>query len=110
MVRIDDAVVVKYTKDGHFEILADPDSVLDLRNGKDIDVAGALAVLNIFKDAGAADKASESELIRVFKTDDPVKIAEEIMKNGDFQPTAEQKRKMITVIRKQVIGIVMQNS
>ncbi|MBR9680925.1 MAG: ribosome assembly factor SBDS [Candidatus Altiarchaeota archaeon] len=111
MVQVNEAVVVKYDKsDAHFEILADPDLVLKAREGDDIDVSKALAVFEIYKNASKAEKASLSEVQRVFGTDDPIKVAHTIILKGIFHPTTAQKKVMMERIKQQIIGILMQNS
>ncbi len=111
MVTLDEAVVVRYEKEGHrFEILADPEAVLALREGKKVNIKEALAVEEIFKDARKAERASEEALIKVFGTTDVQAIAEKIMKEGEFRPTVEQRRRMLERIRKQIIEIIAKNS
>ena len=111
MVRIDEAAIVSYTNSGlKFEILADPDAVLKFREGKDIDLRNALALLEIYKDGRRAEKASESDLNKVFGTINPEEIAKVILKKGDFHPTTEQKRKMLEKVRKQIIELIVSNS
>ncbi len=111
MVRIEDAIVVRFEKAGlRFEVLADPDAVMSLREGKEVDVPSSLAVMEIFRDARKAEKASESDLEKVFGTDDPLKVAVRIMKEGEFHPTAEQRREMLDRVRKQIIDIIVRNS
>lgn len=111
MVKIEEAVVVRYQKAGStFEILVDPEAVMKLREGKEIDVGSALAVMEIFKDARKAEKASEAEMEKIFGTSDVIEVARRIMKEGEFHPTAEQRRKMVEQIRNQIIEIIARNS
>ncbi len=110
MVRIEDAIVVKYERDGHFEVLADPEMALAIKEGRSQDVRGALAAFEVFKDARKAEKASESEIERVFDTLDLEAVAGEIIRKGEFNPTTEQKRRMIREIRNRLIELVRQNS
>ena len=110
-ISLDDAVVVRYEKGGErFEILVDPDAVLKLRQGGEIDFREALAVQDVFKDARKAERASETALEKVFETTDPIQAAAVIMKQGEFHPTAEQKKKMLEQIRKQIIELIARNS
>jgi len=111
MVRVNETVTVKLDKnDGHFEILADPDLVLKMREGEKVDTEKALAILEIYKDASKAEKASLNDMNRVFGTQDPISIAQTIILKGNFHPTTEQKKKMQEKIRNQVISILMTNS
>ena len=62
-VKIDDAIVIRLSKTGErFEILVDPDAVMKLRQGGEIDFREALAVQEVFKDARKAERASESAI------------------------------------------------
>jgi len=111
MVRIEDAVIVKYEKMGHrFEILVDPEAVMKLREGEKVDVREALAVEEIFKDARKAEKVSEVEMEKIFGTTDIAEVARVIMKEGEFHPTTEQKRRLLDQIRRQLIEIIARNS
>ncbi|MDR1818854.1 MAG: ribosome assembly factor SBDS [Methanobrevibacter sp.] len=97
MVNVDDAVVARLESHGEkFEILVDPDLAADFRglNNSNVEVENVLAVEDIFKDAKKGDKASEEGMDKVFQTKDVVKVATEILRNGNIQLTAQQKRKM----------------
>ncbi|MBR9679847.1 MAG: ribosome assembly factor SBDS [Candidatus Altiarchaeota archaeon] len=110
-VKIEDAIVIRLSKTGErFEILVDPDAVMKLRQGGEIDFREALAVQEIFKDARKADRASESAIEQVFGTDDIIQAAAVIMKKGDFHPTAEQKRQMTKKVRNQIIDRIARNA
>lgn len=111
MVRVDDATIIRYEKQGHrFEILADPDSVLAIREGKEVDLREAFAIVEVFKDARKADKAGEETMQEVFGTTNEEEIVLRIAKEGDFHLTTEQKRKIVEKIRKQIIDSIARNS
>jgi len=111
MVRVDDATIIRYEKQGHrFEILADPDAVLAIREGKEVDLREAFAIVEVFKDARKADKASEETMQKVFGTINEEEIVLRIAKEGDFHLTTEQKRKIVEKIRKQIIESIARNS
>ena len=63
----------------------------------------------IYKDARKGLRASEESLMRVFKTTDPRKVAEFIVKNGELPLTAEQRRRLIEQKRKQIIDWISRN-
>ncbi len=63
----------------------------------------------IYKDARKGLRASEESLMRVFRTTDPRKVAEFIVKNGELPLTAEQRRRLIEQKRKQVIDWISRN-
>lgn len=111
MVSLDDAVIARYKTHGHnFEIYVDPDNALELRGGEDIEITDILAAENIFKDAGAADKASEEVMKDVFGTSEPQKVAAEIIKKGELHLTTEQRKRILEDRRKQIISIIARHA
>ncbi len=103
-------VIARYEKDGYvFEILVDPDAALDMRLGKSIGIDKVLITDTIYKDARKGLRASEESLMRVFKTTDPRKVAEFIVKNGELPLTADQRKRLIEQKRKQIIDWISRN-
>ena len=99
--------VARLTKDDeHFEILVKPQKALDYRNGKISGITEVLAAEMIFSDANKGTKISEEIMRKAFKTIDPLKIADEILKKGTLQLTTDQRRKMVEDKRKQVIDFI----
>lgn len=99
--------VARLTRDNeHFEILVKPQKALDYRNGKIAGVTEVLAAEMIFSDANKGTKVSEEAMRKAFKTIDPLKIADEILKKGTLQLTTDQRRKMVEDKRKQVIDFI----
>lgn len=110
MVRVDDAAIIRIERNGRFEVLADPDAVLKIRGGKDVPLHEALAVVEIFKDARAADKASVADIHKAFGTDSIEAAAYEILRKGEFHLTTEQKRTMTKRVRNQIVETIARNS
>jgi ribosome maturation protein SDO1 len=111
MVRVDDAAIIRLERGGaRFEVLADPDAVLAIREGKKVQLNDALAVTEIFKDARAADKAGTADIKKVFGTETVEDAAMEIILKGEFHLTTEQKRKMAQRVRNQVVEMIARNS
>ena len=110
MVNIDDAIIARLESHGEkFEILVDPDLAADFRNPdneKEINIEDILAVEEIFKDSKKGDKASDESMKKVFDTTDVLEVAEQILKKGNIQITAEQRRQMQEDKRKQVISTI----
>lgn len=103
-------VIARYEKEGYvFEILVDPDAALEMRLGKPIGIDRVLITDTIYKDARKGLRASEESLIRVFKTTDPRKVAEFIVKNGELPLTTEQRKRLIDQKRKQIIEWISRN-
>lgn len=110
MVNIDETIIARLESYGEkFEILVDPDLAADFRNPdneKEINIEDILAVEEIFKDSKKGDKASDESMKKVFDTTDVLEVAEQILKKGNIQITAEQRRKMQEDKRKQVISTI----
>lgn len=90
----------------HFEILVKPHAALDYKLGKQLGVSQVLVIDAIFTDASKGMRASEEKLIKAFKTTDPVQIAEIIMKRGELQLTAEQRRQLMENKWKQIVAFI----
>jgi ribosome maturation protein SDO1 len=90
----------------HFEILVKPNKALDYRNGKIPGITEVLAAETIFSDANKGTKVSEEAMKKAFKTTDPLKIADEILKKGTLQLTTDQRRKMVEDKKRQVIDFI----
>jgi len=90
----------------HFEILVKPQKALDYRNGKIAGITEVLAAETIYSDANKGTRAPEDALKKAFKTTDPQKIADEILKKGQLQLTTEQRRKMVEDKRRQIIDYI----
>ncbi|MCW4000002.1 MAG: ribosome assembly factor SBDS [Candidatus Bathyarchaeota archaeon] len=99
--------VARLTRDNeHFEILVKPQKALDYRNGKITGITEVLAAETIFSDANKGTKVSEDAMKKAFKTVDPQKIADEILKKGTLQLTTDQRRKMVEDKKRQVIDFI----
>lgn len=107
MVSVEDAVIARLSKGGrNFEVLVDSEKSLELRKGKSVSMDDILAVRQVFKDSKKGKKASDEDLKEEFETTDPLKIARQIIKQGDVQLTTRQKRKLTKEKRKQVASII----
>jgi len=105
MATLEDSVIARLEYHGeHFEILVDPDLASDFKRGKEIEVDKILAVGEIFKDARKGDKASEEAMMKAFGSTDPVEAAAIIIKKGQVQLTARQRRDMLEAKRKKIIA------
>jgi ribosome maturation protein SDO1 len=104
MVSLDKAVVARY-KHGKriFEILVDPEEAYSIRSGAQKEIEDILAVDEIFVDTSKGEKATEEDLMAVFSTTDVGVIAKEILKEGELQLTAEQRRKKAEEKRMMVV-------
>jgi ribosome maturation protein SDO1 len=104
MVSLDKAVVARYKHDKRvFEVLVDPDKAYLIRSGAHEEIEEVLAVDEIFVDASKGEKATEADLTDVFSTTDVGEIAREIVKEGELQLTAEQRRKKVAEKKMMVV-------
>lgn len=111
LVSVEAAVIARLVIHGeHYEVLVDPDLALDFKHGKDVDIAKALAVDTIFKDAKKGDRASEEHMAKVFATSDPLAIAKQIIQKGEIQLTTDQRRRMLEDRKKQIVALITRNA
>ena len=103
----DKLTVVKYTFEGNkFEILVKPDPALVYKLGKIKEIAPVLVSDEIYSDSSQGTRASSEKLQKVFKTEDALVIAEKILQKGDLNLTTDQRRKMTTEKRNQIIVFI----
>ena len=93
----------------HFEILVNPETALNYKLGRNVEISQVLAVDEIYSDSGKALRVSGEKLQKAFKTTDVMKVAEAILKGGELQLTTDQRRKMVEDKRKQIISTIARN-
>lgn len=93
-----------------YEVLVDPELAWALKSGgREVDVREVLLGEHVYYDARKGLKASETELKEVFGTDDVYRIAERIIRRGEVQLTAEQRRELIEAKKRQIIEFLAKN-
>ncbi len=92
-----------------FEIIVNPDFALNYKLGKLNDIDKVLVAYEVYSDVRKGLKAPSDKLMKYFKTTDVRKIADVIIKQGELQITAEQRRKLIEDKRKQIIAFIAKN-
>ena len=111
MTNTDKAVIAKYKSGGkRYEILVDCEKALAFKTGANISLNDILVTEEIFNDVKKGVHASETEMKKIFNTDDKRKICEQIIKKGDVQVTAEYQRKIREQKIKQVINLIHRNA
>ena len=111
MVKVEDAVVARWETGGsHFEVLVDPAIVQAVKDGKEVDVAGGLALDQIFKDARKGDKVSDEFLEKVFHTRSVPDIAKQILLKGEVQVTTEQRHQLQEAKYRQIVAEIARNA
>ncbi len=104
---VDKVSVVKYSFEGEkFEILVKPDPALEFKLGKRKDISPILVSDEIYTDSGKGTRASSEKLLKAFKTEDSIAIAEKILQKGDLNLTTDQRRKMTAEKRKQIVNFI----
>ncbi|WP_297465884.1 ribosome assembly factor SBDS [Thermococcus sp.] len=106
-VSVDKAVIARLKTHGEtFEILVDPYLARDFKEGKEVPIEEILATPYVFKDAHKGDKASEHEMEKIFGTSDPYEVAKIILRKGEVQLTAEQRRQMLEDKKRYIATII----
>lgn len=104
-------VIARYEFKGkRFEILVKPELAFKLREGKKVDINEVIAGDYVYKDVRKGLKASPEDLKKVFGTDDINKVAETIIKKGELQLTAEQRRAFLEAKKKQIITYISKSA
>lgn len=104
-------VIAWYEAKGYrFEILVDPDLALMFKEGKNVSIDDVLIGDYVYKDSRKGLKASPEALRKVFGTDDIKKVAEYILRHGEIQLTAEQRRKILENKKRQIINLIAKNA
>jgi ribosome maturation protein SDO1 len=111
MVTLEEAVTARLKTHGVvFEVLVDPEGALSCRQGDEVDVEKILAAEDVFENASRGDRSSEEDLIKAFETTDVLTIAAKIIKKGEIQLTAEQRKRIIENKRRQVVTVIARNA
>lgn len=111
MVNLEEAVTARLKTHGTvFEVLVDPEGALMYRQGEDVDVEKIMAAEDVFENASRGDRSSEEDLLRAFETTDVVAIAAKIIKKGELQLTAEQRKWIVEKKRRQVVSFIATNA
>lgn len=104
-------VIARYEVHGQrFEVIVRPDLAFQFKEGKPINIDEALIGDYVYKDVRKGLKASPEELRRVFGTTDIKKIATEIIKKGELQITAEQRKRLLENKRRQIINYIAKSA
>ncbi|WP_435318566.1 ribosome assembly factor SBDS [Haloarchaeobius sp. TZWSO28] len=112
MISLDEAVTARLESHGaRFEVLVDPDAALAIKRDEfEGELADVIAAEDVFEDASRGDRPAESDLEKVFGTTDPMAIIPEVIKRGEIQITADQRREMQEQKRKQLVQKIARNA
>jgi len=92
-----------------FEIVINSDMAVKYKEGDDVDIKDVLEGEKIFADAKKGLLASEKKVLDVFGTDDVLKVAKEILENGEVQLNAAYRDKLKEEKRKRIINLIQVN-
>src|SRR5574340_1599039 len=99
--------VVRFSVEGEkFEILVKPDPALEFKLGKRKEISGVLVSDEVYSDSNKGTRASTEKLMKAFKTTDSSSIATLILQKGDLNLTTDQRRKMVSEKRKQIVDFI----
>ena len=112
MISLDEAVTARLESHGErFEVLVDPDAALAIKRDEfEDDLEDVIAAEDVFEDASRGDRPPENALEEVFGTTDPLEIIPEVIKRGEIQITAEQRREMQERKHKDLINRITRNA
>ncbi|MFD1686409.1 ribosome assembly factor SBDS [Halobellus litoreus] len=112
MISLDEAVTARLESHGErFEVLVDPDAALSIKRGEfEGELEDVIAAEDVFEDASRGDRPAEEDLETVFGTTDPLEIIPEVVRRGEIQITAEQRREMQEQKRKNLINRIARNA
>lgn len=112
MISLDKAVIARLEKFGsRFEVLVDPDAALLISSGNfDGNIEDVIAAQDVFEDVSRGDRPTEENLKKVFNTTDPLLIIPEVIRLGDIQITAEQRREMQAQKHRKLVTIITRNA
>ena len=112
MISLEEAVTARLESHGErFEVLVDPDAAMSMRRGDfEGDLQDVIAAEDVFEDASRGDRPPEEALEEVFETTDPMTIIPRVVRDGDIQITADQRRRMQEQKRRQLITQIARNA
>ena len=111
MVSLEDAVIARYEAGGNrFEILIDPKSAQEYKEGDDIDWEDAIAADGIWADSAKGDRAPDNLVSDAFDSTDLIEIYKKILTEGTIQLTSQQRNEMVDQKKKQIIAHVVANA
>lgn len=112
MISLDEAVTARLESHGaRFEVLIDPDAALAIKRDEfEGDLEDVIAAEDVFENASRGDRPAENDLEDVFGTTDPLEIIPEVIKQGEIQITAEQRKEMQEKKHKQLVNQITRNA
>jgi ribosome maturation protein SDO1 len=112
MISLEEAVTARLESHGQrFEVLVDPDAALAIKRDEfEGELEEVIAAEDVFENASRGDRPPENALEEVFETTEPLEIIPEVIKQGEIQITAEQRREMQEQKHRQLIDRITRNA
>ena len=111
MVSLEDAVIARFETGGNrFEILVDPKSAQDYKEGEEIDWEDAIAADGIWSDSAKGERAPEILVNNTFGTLELIEIYKKILEEGTIQLTSQQRKEMVEQKKKQIVARIVANA
>ena len=92
----------------NFEVVIDPDNAIKFRKG-DVNITEALKAEKVYSDAHKGDLASETLMNEIFKSSDPLVVAERIIKYGELQLNDEYRDNLRKEKEKELAGMILKD-
>ncbi|WP_327052416.1 ribosome assembly factor SBDS [Halomicrococcus gelatinilyticus] len=112
MISLEDAVTARLESHGErFEVLVDPDAALAIKRGEfDGELEDVIAAEDVFENASRGDRPAETALEEVFETTEPLEIIPEVIREGEIQITAEQRKEMQEQKHRKLVDRITRNA
>ena len=112
MISLDEAVTARLESHGaRFEVLIDPDAALAIDRGEfEGDLEDVIAAEDVFENASRGDRPAENDLEKVFETTEPLEVIPEVVRDGEIQITADQRREMQERKHNQLVNEISRNA
>ena len=94
----------------NWELVINPDLAIDFKQGKEISITDVLKSEDIFVDAKKGMLAPANSFSSTFNTENKLKIAEIIIKEGEIHLTPEHRKAITDQKRKRIVNIIHINS
>ncbi|WP_226010159.1 ribosome assembly factor SBDS [Halomicrobium salinisoli] len=112
MISLDEAVTARLESHGQrFEVLIDPDAALAIKRGEfDGELEDVIAAEDVFENADRGDRPPEDALEEVFGTTEPIEVIPDVVRDGEIQITADQRREMQEQKHRQLVQRITRNA
>ena len=106
-VRLTNVVTVRLKKGGkRFELACYPNKVMDWRDGIETDLDEVLQTEVVFANVSKGTIAKESDIKRVFRTEDKSEVLTTILTKGQVQVSQKERVKARTNITSEIVAII----